>query len=283
MTTSACELCHEDCYAVMGNPIAHSLSPRIHHLFARQTGQSLSYDALLVEADGFAHAVAAFLIAGGKGLNVTVPFKQEAYELADELSPRAQRAGAVNTLLIHDDGTLLGDNTDGVGLVRDLTRNLNLTLSGKQILLLGAGGAARGVLAPLLEQKPARLLIANRTPERAKQLANSFSDLGAVKGCGFQALSGPGFDIVINATAAGLQGQVPDLPGDVIDPHSCCYDMMYGSLPTAFMHYAQQHGAQRTFDGLGMLVEQAAESFLIWRGLRPDTGPVIEALRQLTA
>lgn len=267
----------------MGNPIAHSLSPRIHHLFARQTGQSLSYDALLVEADGFAQAVAAFLIAGGKGLNVTIPFKQEAYELADELSPRAQRAGAVNTLLIHDDGTLLGDNTDGVGLVRDLTRNLKLTLSEKQILLLGAGGAARGVLAPLLEQKPARLLIANRTAERAVQLANSFSDLGAVKGCGFNALSGPGFDIVINATAAGLQGRVPDLPGDVIAPHSCCYDMMYGSLPTAFMHYAQQHGAQHTFDGLGMLVEQASESFLIWRGLRPDTGPVIEALRQLTA
>lgn len=283
MTTSACELCHEDCYAVMGNPIAHSLSPRIHHLFARQTGQSLSYDALLVEADGFAQAVAAFLIAGGKGLNVTVPFKQEAYEIADELSPRAQRAAAVNTLLIRDEGALFGDNTDGAGLVRDLTGNLKLTLGGKHILLLGAGGAARGVLAPLLEQKPSRLLIANRTAERAIQLADSFSDLAELEGCGFDALSGSSFDIVINATAAGLEGQVPDLPEGVIGPHSCCYDMMYGSEPTAFMCYTRQRGAQNTFDGLGMLVEQAAESFLIWRGVLPDTGPVIEALRKVTS
>jgi len=283
MTTAACEPCHDDCYAVMGNPIAHSQSPRIHHLFARQTGQSLSYNAILVEADGFAQAIAAFLIAGGKGLNVTVPFKQEAYEIADELSPRAQRAAAVNTLLIRDKGSLFGDNTDGVGLVRDLTRNLKLTLSGKQILLLGAGGAARGVLAPLLEQKPSRLLIANRTAERAKQLADSFSDLAEVGGCGFEALSGSSFDIIINATAAGLQGRVPDIPEGVIGPHSCCYDMMYGSEPTVFMHYAQQRGAQNTFDGLGMLVEQAAESFLIWRGVLPDTGPVIEALRKVTS
>jgi len=283
MNTSACELCDEDCYAVMGNPIAHSLSPRIHHLFARQTGQSLSYDALLVEADGFAQAVAAFLIAGGKGLNVTVPFKQEAYEIADELSPRARRAAAVNTLLIRDDGTLFGDNTDGAGLLRDLTRNLGLTLGGKQILLLGAGGAARGALAPLLEQNPSRLLIANRTAERAAQLADSFSDLGEVEGCGFESLSGSSFDIVIHATAAGLQGQVPDLPDDVIGPQSCCYDMMYGSEPTAFMRYARQRGARHVFDGLGMLVEQAAESFLIWRGVLPNTGPVIEALRQATS
>jgi len=283
MTTSAGELCPDDCYAVMGNPIAHSQSPRIHRLFARQTGQSLSYKALLVERDGFAQAVAAFLVAGGKGLNVTIPFKQEAFEIADELSPRAQRAAAVNTLLIHDDGTLYGDNTDGAGLVRDLTRNLKLTLGGKRILLLGAGGAARGVLAPLLEQNPSRLLIANRTVERAKQLADSFSDLAEVEGCGFDALSGRSFDIVINATAAGLQGQVPALPEGVIGPHSCCYDMMYGSEPTAFMRYARQRGAQSTFDGLGMLVEQAAESFLIWRGVLPNTGPVIEALRKVTS
>lgn len=280
MTTAARELCHDDCYAVMGNPIAHSQSPRIHQLFARQTGQPISYQALLVDADGFAQAVDAFRIAGGKGLNITVPFKQEAYKLADELSPRAQRAGAVNTLLIRANGTLFGDNTDGIGLVRDLTRNLRLTLSGKHILLLGAGGAARGVLAPLLEQKPAHLLIANRTAERAKQLANTFSDLGEVSACGFQDLPDDAFDIVINATAAGLHGQVPDLPEGVITPKSSCYDMMYGASPTAFMHYAQRCGAQNTFDGLGMLVEQAAESFLIWRGVFPETGPVIEALRK---
>jgi shikimate dehydrogenase len=280
MTTANREHCHDDCYAVMGNPIAHSLSPRIHQLFARQTGQHISYDALLVEADGFTQAIAAFVKAGGKGLNITVPFKREAYEIADELSRRAQRAGAVNTLRIEDDGTLFGDNTDGIGLVRDLTRNHNLTLSGKQMLLLGAGGAARGVLAPLLEQKPARLVIANRTAERAEQLAASFSDVDDVRGCGFQALSDRAFDIVINATAAGLQGQVPDLPAGVIGPHSYCYDMMYASEPTDFMHYAQQRGARNTFDGLGMLVEQAAESFLIWRGVFPDTGPVIELLRK---
>jgi shikimate dehydrogenase len=264
----------------MGNPIAHSLSPRIHHLFAQQTGQSLSYEALLVEADSFPQAVAAFQKAGGKGLNVTVPFKQEAYEIADVLSPRAQRAGAVNTLSIGDDGKLCGDNTDGVGLVRDLTENLKLTLTGKQILLVGAGGAARGVLAPLLAQRPSRLFIGNRTPERAEQLAAAFTDLGDVAGCGFDALSGLSFDIVINATAAGLQGDVPELPDSVIATHSCCYDMMYGSEPTAFVRHAQQRGAKSSFDGLGMLVEQAAESFLIWRGVLPDTRPVIEALRQ---
>ena len=264
----------------MGNPIAHSQSPRIHQMFARQAGQSLSYEALLVKPDGFAQAVADFLIAGGKGLNITVPFKQEAYEIADELSPRARRAAAVNTLLIRDDGTLFGDNTDGVGLVRDLTRNLKLTLGGKQILLLGAGGAARGVLAPLLEQEPSCLFIANRTSERARQLADSFSDLAEVEGGGFEALSGTSFDIIINATAAGLQGQVPEIPEGVIAPRTSCYDMMYGSEPTAFMLYAQQRGAQNTFDGLGMLVEQAAESFLLWRGVLPDTRPVIEALRK---
>jgi shikimate dehydrogenase len=270
----------KDRYAVMGNPIAHSLSPRIHHLFAQQTGQSLTYEALLVEADGFPHAVAAFQKAGGKGLNVTVPFKQEAYAIADVLSPRAQRAGAVNTLSIGDDGKLSGDNTDGVGLVRDLTENLKLTLTGKQVLLVGAGGAARGVLAPLLAQRPSRLFIGNRTAERAEQLAAAFADLGDVAGCGFDALSGLSFDIVINATAAGLQGRVPELPDSVIGAQSCCYDMMYGPEPTAFVRHAQQRDAKSSFDGLGMLVEQAAESFLIWRGVLPDTRPVIEALRE---
>jgi shikimate dehydrogenase len=270
----------KDRYAVMGNPIAHSLSPRIHHLFAEQTGQSLSYEALLVEANGFPQAVAAFRKEGGKGLNITVPFKQEACAIADVLSPRARRAGAVNTLSIGDDDKLSGDNTDGVGLVRDLTQNLKLTLTGKQVLLVGAGGAARGVLAPLLAQRPSHLFIANRTAERAEQLAAAFTDLGEVEGCGFDALSGLSFDVVINATAAGLQGRVPELPDGVIDTQSRCYDMMYGPEPTAFVRYAQQHGAKSSSDGLGMLVEQAAESFLIWRGVLPDTRPVIEALRQ---
>ena len=269
-----------DRYAVMGNPIAHSKSPQIHQLFAQQTGQSISYQAILVEKHRFAEAVAEFLTAGGKGLNVTVPFKQEAWQIADQLSARAQRAGAVNTLMLREPGGLLGDNTDGVGLVRDLTANLAVELAGKRLLMLGAGGAARGVLAPLLEQEPRHLVIANRTAERAEQLSDLFSDLGKLTGCGFDALGGEAFDVVINATAAGLRGEVPDLPEGIIGPQTCCYDMMYGSAPTAFMRYAQRRGARRTFDGLGMLVEQAAESFRLWRGVMPDTTPVIDALRR---
>ena len=263
----------------MGNPIAHSKSPQIHQLFAQQTGQAISYQAMLVEKDRFAEAVAEFLAAGGKGLNVTVPFKQEAWQIADQLSSRAQRAGAVNTLMLLETGSLFGDNTDGVGLVRDLTVNLRVELSGRRILMLGAGGAARGVLAPLLEQEPAHLVIANRTPERAEELSDLFSDLGQLTGCGFDGLSGEAFDVVINATAAGLRGEVPELPEGLIGPGTCCYDMMYGSTPTAFMRYAQMRAARCTFDGLGMLVEQAAESFLLWRGVPPQTGPVIDLLR----
>ena len=280
MSSADCTQCDEDCYAVMGNPIEHSKSPLIHKLFAEQTGQALRYDALLVKTDGFAQAVAAFLIAGGKGLNITVPFKREAWEIADKLSDRAKRAGAVNTLVIQDKGDLFGDNTDGVGLVRDLTDNLKIKLKDKRILILGAGGAARGVLAPLLEQEPSRLVIANRTVETAVQLAEAFSDIGDIQACGFDALKGSRFDLIINATAAGLSGQVPDLPKGVIDDHTCCYDMMYGSEPTAFLRYAKERGAQCAFDGLGMLVEQAAESFRIWRGVSPDTAPVIETLRK---
>ena len=269
-----------DRYAVMGNPIEHSKSPLIHRLFAEQTGQNLVYEAILVDPGGFAEAVADFTATAGKGLNVTVPFKQDAWKIADQLSKRAQRAGAVNTLKVGDGGKLSGENTDGVGLVRDLTSNLGLTLSGKQLLILGAGGAVRGILAPLLEQNPSRLLIANRTVERALQLAAEFSDLGELQGCGFADLKGARFDIIINATAAGLQGQIPDLPDGIIDSLSCCYDLMYASEPTAFVRYARQRGAQAAFDGLGMLVEQAAESFRIWRGITPDTAAVIAALRQ---
>jgi len=269
-----------DRYAVMGNPIEHSKSPLIHRLFAEQTGQNLVYEAILVDPESFAEAVTDFMGTAGKGLNITVPFKREAWQIAHVLSERAQRAGAVNTLQIGNDGKLSGDNTDGVGLVRDLTSNLGLTLSGKQLLVLGAGGAVRGILAPLLEQNPSRLLIANRTVERARQLATEFSDLGELQGCGFDDLEGTRFDIVINATAAGLQGQIPDLPDGIIDSGSCCYDLMYAPEPTAFVRYARQHGIQAAFDGLGMLVEQAAQSFSIWRGVTPDTAPVIAALRE---
>ena len=278
MSDSRCRPEERDCYAVMGNPIGHSKSPQIHRMFAEQTGESIGYDALLVAEDGFAEAVVEFMAMGGKGLNVTVPFKQEAWQIADRLSSRAERAGAVNTLSIGD-GVLNGDNTDGVGLVRDLTANLGIEISDRSILMLGAGGAARGVLAPLLAQQPGGIHIANRTPARAVELADAFADLGMLVGTGFEALAGLHFDIVINATAAGLQGQVPGLPPGVIDADSFCYDMMYGTEPTAFMRYAAAQGCEASHDGLGMLVEQAAESFRVWRKVSPDTAPVIAALR----
>ncbi|MEE9492061.1 MAG: shikimate dehydrogenase [Gammaproteobacteria bacterium] len=267
-----------DRYAVMGNPIGHSKSPQIHSLFARQTGQDLSYEAMLVPVDEFAAAVSHFCQQGGHGLNVTVPFKQQAWELATQLSERAERAGAVNTLTVND-GVLTGENTDGVGLVRDLTNNHAVSLSGKQILLLGAGGAARGVIAPLIEQSPATMTLANRTVSKAIELADQFSDLDIINGCGFSDLAGGVYDIIINATAAGLSRQVPDLPAGVIKPGTVCYDMMYSQEPTAFMEYAHTQGAGKAVDGLGMLVEQAAESFYIWRGVRPETAEVIKALR----
>jgi len=267
-----------DRYAVMGNPIAHSKSPQIHRMFARQTGQLLRYDALLVPEGGFADAVSKFLYSdGGKGLNITVPFKQEAWQLADRLSERAELAGAVNTLMLKD-GSLYGDNTDGAGLVKDLTGNHKLTLRNRRILLLGAGGAARGVLLPLLEQQPASLHIANRTVVRAQELAERFANYGKLSASGFDTLHGD-FDIIVNATAAGLDGDVPPLPDSTVGNNSLCYDMMYSSEPTAFVRYCTEHGAVKAIDGLGMLVEQAAESFYLWRGIMPDTQPVIAALR----
>lgn len=268
-----------DRYAVMGNPIGHSKSPLIHTLFAAQTGQSLSYEAILVEPDGFDAAVTAFHATGGKGLNVTVPFKQDAWRLAQVRTPRAERAGAVNTLWWDAQGRLHGDTTDGVGLVRDLQNNQGAILTGKRILLVGAGGAARGVLEPLLQARPERLVIANRTPDKAVALAEAFGDLGAVSGCGFDALEAEPFDLVINATAAGLSGEVPPLPASVFAAGAWAYDMMYGREPTAFVKWALARGADQACDGLGMLVEQAAEAFWIWRGVRPKTGPVIAELR----
>ena len=267
-----------DRYGVFGNPIGHSKSPLIHRMFAAQTGQELSYEALLAPLDDFANYARGFF-ATGRGGNVTVPFKEEAYRLADELSERARRAGAVNTLKKLDDGRLLGDNTDGAGLVRDLTINAGLDLAGKRILLLGAGGAVRGVLEPILAHNPQALVIANRTVAKAEQLAHEFADLGPVAASGFDWLSEP-VDLIINGTSASLAGELPPIEPSLIQPgHTVCYDMMYAKQPTAFNRWAAEHGAARCIDGLGMLVEQAAEAFFVWRGVRPDGAPVLAELR----
>ena len=267
-----------DRYAVFGHPIAHSKSPLIHTRFAQQTGEDLSYVAILAPLDSFADSIRAFRSAGGKGANVTVPFKEQAYALCDTLTPRAELAGAVNTLLFADDA-VLGDNTDGAGLIADMTGNLGITLAGKHILLLGAGGAARGVIGPLLDCNPASLVIANRTASRAHDLAAHFRQQGfaAPSGSGLDQVDTP-FDLIINATAASLGGELPRVSGRIFKPGALAYDLMYGKEATPFMKLAQQHGA-RIADGLGMLVEQAAEAFYCWRGVRPDTAPVIAALR----
>jgi len=267
-----------DDYAVMGNPISHSKSPSIHTLFAEQTQQSILYTAIHVDLGGFKQAVGNFAATGGKGLNITVPFKQEAWELVSARSERAERAGAVNTIKIEDD-KLFGDNTDGVGLVNDLIVNHGIELKNKKILLMGAGGAARGVLIPLLKQKPYSLFIANRTPDRAKDLASDFSDAGKISGGGYEHIPDEKFDIVINATAASLQGDLPPLPDTLLNDNASCYDMMYAAKPTPFMLWATEHNAAKVLDGLGMLVEQAAESFYIWRDVKPETKMVIEKLR----
>ena len=267
-----------DQYAVIGNPIDQSKSPQIHALFAAQTGQALEYRAILGEPGHFAAAVDAFRAEGGCGLNVTVPFKQEAWVYADVLTARAERAEAVNTLRFADN-EVLGENTDGTGLVRDLTINHGFVVSGKRILLLGAGGAARGVLDSLLAEEPAQLTIANRTPAKAAELALLFSDLGQVSGGGFDELADLRFDLIINATAAGLSDETPRLPARVLTEGGWCYDLLYGEQPTAFVRWGLAHGAARALDGLGMLVEQAAESFCFWRGVKPETKEVIAQLR----
>jgi len=269
-----------DRYAVMGNPIAHSKSPMIHTLFARETGQKLEYRAILVELGQFADAVQAFRAEGGKGLNVTVPFKRDAWRLVDERSACAALAGAVNTIQFREDGTLYGDNTDGIGMIRDIRDNLGVAIAGKRVLLLGAGGAVRGVLGPLLEEKPATVVIANRTPDRAQELADAFEEQGRVEGSSFADLDGTRYDIVINGTSASLKGEAPPLPEGILARDAFCYDMMYAAEPTAFMRWADDEGCERVADGLGMLVEQAAESFRLWRGVRPQTAPVIKAVRE---
>lgn len=269
---------NRDHYAVIGNPIAHSRSPDIHALFAEQTGQAMVYDRILAEPGTFDEEVSAFFALGGKGLNVTVPFKEDAFHYVDELSARAKLAGAVNTLILQDDGCTAGDNTDGAGLLADLGR-LGWDVAGKTVLLLGAGGASRGVLQPLLEAAPARLVVANRTVSKAQHLADVFAACGAVEACGFDDLAGQQFDLIINGTSASLAGEMPDLPAGILPVHACVYDMMYSREPTKFLVWAQEQGVSNCSDGLGMLVEQAAESFYRWRAVRPDTRPALEALR----
>lgn len=269
-----------DKYAVFGNPVAHSRSPQIHRAFASETGENIEYDRVLVPNGKFRETARQFLARGGKGMNVTVPCKEDAFAFANSLSPRAQRAGAVNTLKLAADNTLLGDNTDGQGLLTDLTDNLQWPITGQRLLLLGAGGAARGVLEPLLAQGPATLVIGNRTLSKAQTLAQSFSDLGNIQASGYQDLGQQAsFDLIINATSASLGGELPPLPDNIIASNSHCYDMLYGADPTIFMGWASDRGAKQVVDGLGMLVEQAAESFFLWRGKRPHTKPVIEAIR----
>ena len=278
-----------DRYAVMGNPIDHSRSPRIHAAFAAALGEAIHYDRILVEVGTFPAAVEAFFAEGGKGLNVTVPFKEEACDLSQWLAEDARVGGAVNTLYRNADGQLCGENTDGIGLVRDIRHNHGGELAGKRLLILGAGGAVRGILGPLLREAPAEIVIANRTPARAAALLPLFAEQVkhvaegkkkvSLRACGFEALPGQQFDWVINGTSASLQGSLPPLPADLLAAKAWCYDLMYADEATPFCRWAETHGAGRAIDGLGMLVEQAAESFRIWRGVRPPSADVIKMLR----
>ena len=268
-----------DRYAVFGQPIKHSKSPRIHQLFAEQTGQDLQYSAQEVVAEQFAETAKTFFAQGGKGLNCTVPLKELAWNFATLKTERAELAKAVNTLAAQSDGSVLGDNTDGCGLVTDLLVNHGISVSGKRILLLGAGGASRGVLLPLLEQSPATLVIANRTTAKAMDLAAEFAHKGVISGCGFADLiDDEAFDVILNATSASLTGQLPPLPDTLLAKQGVCYDLAYGNEPTAFVRWGLEHQATKSLDGLGMLVEQAAEAFFIWRGVRPETASVIALL-----
>ncbi|MBA4142763.1 MAG: shikimate dehydrogenase [Nitrosospira sp.] len=269
-----------DLYAVIGNPVVHSKSPLIHLEFSRQTGQDIGYEALPAPEDAFTAAVAGFRQRGGKGMNVTVPFKLEACKISSHLTERASAAQAVNTLSFNT-REIFGDNTDGVGLVRDITVNREFSLGAKRILLMGAGGAARGVLLPLLEREPRVLTIANRTRQKAAELQQQFSRYGNIVSGDYADLKGEEFDLIINATSASLKGELPTLPPGIFAARSMAYDMMYGNEYNLFLQHAERQGAMRLANGTGMLVEQAAESFFVWRGIRPKTAPVIEMLRKI--
>ena len=275
-----------DRYAVAGNPIAHSRSPLIHTQFAQQTGQAMVYERLLCPLDDFPATLTDFVNAGAKGCNVTVPFKFEAFEMAARRTPRAELAQAANTLRFDaaTEGGWLADNTDGVGLVRDITVNAGVALAGARVLLLGAGGASAGVLGPLIEARPAEIVVANRTADKAQVLVDRHADWARAHGVTLSArsLSEPGtaYDVFINGTAASLSGGGIPVGPEVLRPGSLALDMMYGPAAQAFLDWARAHGAIAR-DGLGMLVEQAAESFALWRGVRPDTAPVLAAMRAL--
>lgn len=270
-------------FAVFGNPIKHSRSPFIHGAFAEQCSRRLEYRAVRVAPGDFERAVTAFFAAGGCGLNVTVPFKEEAAALAVQRTARARRAGAVNTLWADAEGALHGDNTDGVGLIRDMVANLGWTVNGARVLINGAGGAVRGILEPLLRESPASVHIVNRTVARAEGLAREFAALGELTAGGYEQLTRHGFDLLINASSAGLSGAAPPLPARCLRERSYCYDLLYGAQPTAFMRWAAHNAAWAVSDGLGMLVEQAAEAFYVWHRQRPQTQPVIRALRGVLA
>ena len=271
-----------DRYGVIGHPIAHSKSPVIHAQFARQTKQDLTYEAIDIEPADLATTLDSLIHEGFKGLNVTVPHKNEVVDLMDELSDRARLASAVNTITVRTGGKLIGDNTDGIGLVRDLKRNLRFELQDADILILGAGGATRGIVPSLLEAEPRGIVIANRTLQRALEIADAFgkrgAQLGAVEACQFDELEGRRFDLIINATSAGLGGEVPPFPGSIIEPDVVCYDLSYAMKPTPFLVWAKAQGATKAHQGWGMLVEQAAASFRIWRDVKPDTRTILANL-----
>jgi shikimate dehydrogenase len=273
-----------DKYAVVGHPIKHSLSPQIHTLFAAETGQDIEYQAIQLDLDNFEKQIQTLIDSGFKGINVTVPFKKKAWEMADRLSPRARDAEAVNTLIFQDDGQIAGDNTDGIGMTRDIVNNHRILIKRRRILMLGAGGAARGVLCPLLAQQPDLITIANRTLSKAEKLVEQFSDKAKqnteLQVSSYENLEQHRYDIIINATSAGLNGEIPPIHDAILGVNTICYDMMYNiEGPTAFVQWARDRGALREYDGLGMLVEQAAEAFFIWRGIRPSSTEVIAQLR----
>jgi shikimate dehydrogenase len=267
-----------DQYAVFGQPINHSKSPRIHSLFAEQTGQSIQYLAQEVSSAAFDSTVKCFFAGNGKGLNCTVPLKELAWKYADSLTERARQAKAVNTLSLQADGSILGDNTDGIGLVNDLTINHPIDLAGKRILILGAGGASRGIIGPLLTRLPDQITIANRTTSKAQAITLEFADLGCLQTTDYANLAGQTFDLIINATSASLSGELPPLPENLLATAGSCYDLAYSNQPTAFVRWGRAQNALHSLDGLGMLVEQAAQAFFIWRGILPYTAPIIALL-----
>lgn len=268
-------------FAVIGNPIAHSLSPQIHQAFAHSLSIDLRYEKIFCELDEFEATVNQFFSEGGCGMNVTVPFKRRAFEMAQLLEPAAQAAEAVNTLWLNEQGELCGDNTDGSGLIRDLQNNLGIELKGKSLALLGTGGAARGVIEPLLAQQPEKLILANRTPYGPEELAERYAGQGSIQPCTYFSLKGFHVDVLIHATSAGLSGRMPWLPDDLLADGAACYDLQYANEPTAFMRWAKQHNARVVADGLGMLVEQAADAFAIWHVQRPSTTNVVKQLRSI--